>query len=122
MSFDSLLRHRVAIIRQVPVLDAGEPTYDDRGQPITEPVTIQAEWRCRIEPKTAREVAQLSQAGPVVADHTIFGRPTDLATGDALLATDGRAFEVMPINDAGGAGHHLEVDVRRIAASEVETS
>lgn len=119
MTFASLLRHRVSIIRQVAVLDGGEPTYDDRGQPITAPATILASWPVRIEPKTAREIAQLSQAGPVVADHTIFGYPVDLHTGDALLCTDGRAFQVLSIDDAGGSGHHYEVQAQRVGSDEV---
>lgn len=123
MSFASLLRHSAAIIRQVAVLDAGDPTYDERGQPITEAATIEGAWRCRVEPKDAREVARLSQAGPVVADHTIYGLPTDLRTGDALRLSDGRFFEVQAVNDAGGQGHHLEVDARRVApTAQDETS
>lgn len=122
MSFASLLRHVVRIDRQVAVLDGGLPTYDELGQPVTATVA-QGEWRCRIEPKTAREVALLSQAGAVVADHIIFGYPVALAEGDRLVELDHpggtpttREFEVQTIDDAGGAGHHLEVGGHRIAS------
>lgn len=121
MSFVSLLRHRADVIRQVAVTDGfGDPTYDERGQPITTSATIVPAWPCRIEPRSAREVAQLSQAGPVVADHIVYGQPTDLRTGDRLVATDDRVFEVMVIDDAGGHGHHFEVQARRVGSDDVQ--
>ena len=94
-----------------------EPTYDELGHPVTEE-REEGPWRCRIEPKSAREVALLSQAGPVVSDHTLFGRPWAELREDALLyAEDGRVFEVDSIDDAGGAGHHVEVSARLVTAN-----
>lgn len=110
MSFDSLLRHRVLVIRQAPVLDAGEPTYTERGMPITEPEPI-ATIRCRIQPLTLRELDRLAQSGAVVGTHRIFARAGAIRTGDTLVPqpADGRAFEVEAIEDAGGSDHHVEV-------------
>lgn len=122
MSFRSLLRHQVRIVRQVAVLSGGDPTYDELGQPITAPSTVST-WPCRIQPRTAREVAQLSQAGAVVADHIIYGEPTDLEEGDRLEeTTTDRVFQVESIADGGGSGHHYEVVARRIAGSTLHTS
>ena len=121
MSFDSLLRHRCTVRSTVPVLDGnGDPTYDDLGQPIT--TTTDADpVPCRIEPLTATEAPQLVQAGPVVADHVIFMRRATLTTGDVIIAGDGRQFEVDSADDAGGAGHHLEVKARRISSPDAIT-
>lgn len=122
MSFDSLLRHEVVVARQVPVLDAGEPTYDELGHPITVEDDI-ATWRCRIQQLTAREVANLSQAGAALSDHRIFGRPIDLRAGDRLTATDGRVFELLAVPaDAGGQGHHYEVLARYVESHEPTTA
>jgi hypothetical protein len=126
MSFGSLLRHVVRIDRQVAVLDVDdEPTYSELGQPITA-TEDQGEWRCRIQPRNAREVDLLSQAGAVVADHLIHGYPVELEEADRLVELDGeggeptgRVFEVESIGDGGGAGHHLEVLARRTASEDV---
>jgi head-tail adaptor len=119
MSFARLLRHEVSIVRRVAVLDAGEPTYDGYGQPVTELATV-GTWQCRIEPKalaSARELPLLSQAGAIIADHTLWGYPADLSEADRLVeVTDGREFEVTAIEDAGGAGHHIEVQAREIVS------
>lgn len=119
MSFASLLRHEVLIRRRTAVLDAGEPTYDELGQPITVLEAI-ATVRCRIEPKDAKEIALLQQGGAVVSTHTIFMLPTDLSEADQLVPqpADGRLFEVQRIDDGGGAGHHLEVDARLVTSDE----
>lgn len=119
MSFTGLLRHRVAIIRQVAVESGGEPTYTELGQPITADANV-GEWPCLIQPKSSREVALLSQQGAVVADHTLFGIVADVREGDRLESTDGRSFEVQAVADAGGQDHHLEVDARRVASRDVE--
>jgi 3-mercaptopyruvate sulfurtransferase SseA len=109
MSFDSLLRHTVTIYRDVAVLDAGEPTYDELGHPVTSSTAV-GTWQCRIQQLTAREVAQFSQAGPALSDHRIFGRIADVRASDRLVATDGREYEVQAVPaDAGGQGHHFEV-------------
>lgn len=61
------------------------------------------------QPLTAREVAQLSQGGPVSASHRIFFRGApDIVESDRVL--DGtRTFQIDGITDPAGAGHHLEV-------------
>jgi hypothetical protein len=128
VSFASLLRHVVRIDRQVAVLDVGgEPTYTELGQPITA-TTAQGEWRCRIQPRVAREVDIPSQAGVVVADHLLHGYPADLEEADRLVELaapggdpTGRVFEVESVGDGGGAGHHLEVIARLVASEDVPT-
>ena len=119
MSFTKLLRHRVTVERRVAILDGGGlPTYTELGQPATELRVVHTSVKCRIEPKSAKEVAQLSQAGPVVASHTIYALPGDWTNADRLIDTDGRSFEVLNVPDAGGTGHHVEMDVRRIISED----
>lgn len=120
MSFGGLLRHTISIRRDVAVLDAGVPTYDELGHPITSELEVVASWACRIQPKTQRELALASQAGAVVADHTIFGYATNVRSSDRLVATDGRVFEVVgEPEDAGGQGHHIELQARRVVSDDV---
>lgn len=126
MSFGSLLRHTVRVDRQVAVLDGDdEPTFTELGQPITATEDT-GTWRCRIEPRTAREVDLASQAGAVVADHIIYGyqRTPTLEEADRLVELEGgeptgRVFEIEAIDDAGGSGHHLEVRARRVSSEDV---
>lgn len=129
MSYTSLLRHRVDIVREEAVLDGpgGDPTYDGLGQPITAARTI-ATVRCRIEPRPGaqdREVALLSQAGAVLADHVIFmvprAVPAGIRTADHLVPNpdDGRRFEIHAIHDGGGAGRSMEVLARLTTSDDV---
>jgi hypothetical protein len=118
MTFGGLLRHEVTIWREVQQLGSDlQPATDVRGQPVRAPQALRT-VRCRIEPLTAREVAQLSQAGPVIADHMVYMWPVDLTTADYLEPEppDGRRFEVLHIDDGGGAGHHLQVQCRVISS------
>ena len=111
MSFDGLLIHRLAIERAT----SGAP--DEYGQPSRTYATL-ATFRGRLEPKSAREVAQLSQAGAVISDHTLFARPRDLREADRIRfdPADGRLFEITGIRDMAGAGHHLTVDLTLVKA------
>lgn len=111
MSFDSLLIHSLAIER------ATSGALDDYGQPSRSYATL-ATFRGRIEPKTAREVAAISQAGAVVSEHTLRTRPRDLRAADRIRfePTDGRLFEITGIRDVAGGGHHLAVDLKLIEA------
>jgi head-tail adaptor len=121
MSFTSLLRHTVEVRRRVAVLDAGLPTYDERGQPITA-LASKGTVRCRIEPLSAREVALLSQAGPVVGDHRLFMvAGTDVLESDQLVDGD-RLFEVHRIDDLGGAGRYLELQAQLVTSRDVPTT
>ena len=125
MSFASLLDHTVTLVRQV---GATEDDYGHAETVATDMDTLAAS----IQPKSARERAQFSQAGIPVSDHTIFLFPVDIRTGDYLRHTaadcakpagvdlpDGR-YEVTAVPDAAGRGHHLEVDARLISERAIE--
>ncbi len=111
MSFDDLLIHSLAVER------ATAGAEDAYGQPARTYATL-AVFRGRIEPKSAREIAQVNQAGAVVSDHALRTRPRDLRASDRIRfePADGRLYEITGIRDMAGAGHHLTVDLTRIEA------
>lgn len=117
MTFDALLRHTLVVKRNVqttvPVHDPagetdGDPIFDDYGQPVMVAATV-ATIAGRINPRTAREVALLSQAGAVVSTHTGFIRPlAGLDTG-CWIESGGVRYDITAMPDAAGQGHHLEL-------------
>lgn len=111
MTFEGLLIHTLAVER------ATSGVLDEYGQPSRTYATL-ATFRGRIEPKSAREVAQLNGAGAVVSDHVLRTRPRDLRESDRIRfePADGRRFEITGIRDMAGAGHHLTVDLALIEA------
>jgi head-tail adaptor len=111
MSFDSRLVHRLAIERST----AG--AVDDQNMPAQTWSTL-AEVAGLIQPKSARETAQLNQAGVVVSTHTIYLRPTDITEADRIRAITGPpgTYQLDGIRDAAGLGHHLEIDAQMVAA------
>ena len=110
MSFEGLLIHKLAVER------ATSGALDEYGQPSRTFATL-ATFRGRLEPKSAREVAQLNGAGAVVSDHTLRTRPRDLRESDRIRfePADGRRFEITGIRYIG-ARHHLTVDLTLIEA------
>jgi hypothetical protein len=111
MSFEGLLIHSLVVER------ATSGALDEYGQPSRTYATL-ATFRGRIEPKSAREVAQLNGAGVVVSDHTLYARPRDLRESDRIRfePADGQLYEITGIRDSAGAGHHLTVDLTLIKA------
>jgi hypothetical protein len=120
MGIERFLNHRVSIVRQVAVLDEGDPTYDDYGQPVRSASTIASGVPAGIQPKAAVELAAISQAGAAKATHTIYLLPRDVSAADQVvhdpdacpLTVDLPAgtYQLTGVPDAAGAGHHLELD------------
>lgn len=118
MSFDRRLIHRVAILRMVTADDgSGGPQFDDLNQPVRSEAVL-ATVSALAQPRSVREIAQLSQAGITVGDHVVFMRPTDITASDVLRfdPDDGRRLQVMGVRDAAGLGHHYEVDAQLVQA------
>lgn len=108
MSFDDLLRHTLVVKRMTAT-----GATDDYGQPVATETTL-ATVAGRITPKNAREVALLSQAGAVISDHTAYLWPlAGLDTG-CWIESGGVRYDITGINDAAGAGHHLELDLKAV--------
>lgn len=115
MSIGALLTHRVQIVRQ----SGDEGDLDEYGQPIVATVTIALDVPASIQPKSAREMALVSQAGAAVSDHTIFLFPQDLTTADSIVHDPDDCpmhvdlpqgtYQVVSVPAAAGLGHHLEV-------------
>jgi hypothetical protein len=128
MPIESMLTHRVSLVRKVAVLDdEGDPATDEFGQAI---VVEDAEpgIAVAIQPKTAREVAAFHGAGAAISTHTIFAVHRGITTADAIAhepdacpmpaAQDlprGR-YELVGIPDAAGVGHHMELDAVLVAS------
>lgn len=111
MSFDDRLVHTLVIERPT---DGAPDEYNDS---VVTYGTV-SEVPGLIQPKTAREVAQLNQAGAVVSTHTAYLRPTEVQPSDRLRIASGDmagTYEIDGIRNAAGIGHHLEADCRMVA-------
>lgn len=108
MSFDSRLLHSLVIER------ATAGAEDSYGQPARTYAAL-ATVKGLVQPKSYREVALQSQAGAVVSTHTIFMRPTDVQEADRILFGSAR-YEIVGVRDAGGVGHHYELDAKLVGA------
>ena len=67
-----------------------------------------------VQPKSATDMAMMSQGGPVSSTHTIYLPVIDLRESDRIMY-DGKQYEVVGVRDAAGIGHHLEVDATLVA-------
>lgn len=122
MPIGDRLIHSLTIV--TPTDDVGTAT-DEYGQPIEGiPTTLNVSGL--IQPKSAREIALISQAGAQVSDHIVF-----LPTGTAIKSAsyvryatdDGDRYEVTGIRDFNfGQDPHLEVDCRRVHSEVLATS
>lgn len=111
MSFDGRLVHTLVIERPT------DGAVDEYNQPTTTYAPL-SEVPGLVQPKTAREVAQLNQAGAVVSTFTIYLRPTEVQPSDRVTVVDGGmagTYEIDGVRDAAGIGHHLELDARMVA-------
>lgn len=101
------LNHTLVIQRST---NGTEDAYGMPAQTWAELATVHAS----VQPKSVREMAQLSQAGPVTSDLTIYLLPTAIREGDRLVSTSGAVYQVDGVRDAAGAGHHYEVDAHQV--------
>lgn len=113
------LIHSLTIER--PTFDEDNP--DERGQPAAT-YTVLAEIRGLVQPKTARELALISDAGLALADVTIHILPRDLEASDRIIRdaaysagslVAGTVYEIAGIRRFDyGRLRHLEIDARTI--------
>jgi head-tail adaptor len=99
----------------VTIERATEGSIDDRGVPAQTWATL-ATVDAWVQPKSVREVAQLSQAGPVVSTHSVYLWPTDVTESDRLVY-GGATYQVDGIHDEAGIGHHYRVDAHLVEVS-----
>ena len=85
---------------------------DDRGVPDQTWATL-ATVSAWVQPKTSRELMQLSQGGPVTSTHSAYLWPTDITAADRFTY-DGGTYQVEGIRDEAGMAHHLKLDCRLV--------
>jgi hypothetical protein len=108
MSISSRYRHTLVVKR-----DVATAAFDALGNPVTAEFTV-ATVKGLIQPRTAKEVAQLSQAGPVVSDYICYmALLTGLET-DCWIEYGSDRYDILSMPDAAGLGHHLELAVRMV--------
>lgn len=122
MSIESRYVHTLVVKRLVgttvpvhepPHADDGDPIYDDYGQPVTAEETL-ATVPGLVQPRKGREVAYVTQGGPVVADYYGYCAPLAGLDASCWLEVAGVRYDVLHVADAAGLGHHLELDLRRV--------
>lgn len=123
MSFSDRLIHALVIERKL-----SSASEDEYGQPVAAG-TAEVDIKGLPQPKSIREIAAISQAGPGIGDWTIFVSPTDLSSADAILHRKDECpvawprdlpdlrFEITGIRNAAGLGHHYEIDARAIESA-----
>src|SRR5690348_6286811 len=127
MGIGRFLNHRVSIVELRAVLDdQDEPTLDDYGHPVRAEVTVASDVAAGIQPKSARELAAISQAGIAETTHSVYLLPRLVTTAQTIVhdpdacpaGTDLPAarYLVTAVPDAVGAGHHLELDCRLLGS------
>jgi hypothetical protein len=108
VSFADRLLQEVAIMRSTP------GAVDEYNMPALSWSTL-ASVRALIQPKRGLERAQLNEAGAVLGDYRVFMLPTDVTEGDNLVCQDpAGVWQIEFVADAGGVGHHLEIDATRL--------
>lgn len=111
MPIESRYRHTFTVKRL-----AATGGKDADGHAITAETTVASDVPGLVQPRTARELAQMSQAGVVVGQHVGFMDPLDGLDTDCWIVLDGERYDVVWIPDAAGLGHHLEVGLQKVAA------
>lgn len=130
MSYAERLVHTLVIERPYGSdgIDVGSDIdLDDYGQPVRvySAAPDATEVQGLIQPKSAREIALISQAGAALSDHTIFTQRIDLLTSDRIRditdASNGPTYEIVGIRDFNfGGTPHYEVDAKKITSASTE--
>ena len=97
----------------VTVQRATDGANDDRGVAVQTWADL-ADVPAFVQPKSTRELMQLSQSGPVTSMHAAYLPPsTDVTEADRLvLGSD--TYQITGIRDEAGLQHHLKVDLRLV--------
>lgn len=117
MSLANRLIHRLAIV--TPTIPDPEDVDEEGNIVHGDPDVVAV--RGLIQPKTAREIASLSQGGVEIGDYTIFLLPRTL-DGSAYIRDDPeglRRFDVTGVRSFEfGRSPHLEVDARLVVLTQ----
>lgn len=111
MSIQRMYRHTLVIKRNTPT--AVPPLEDEYGKQIMVESTF-ATVPGLIQPRRAREVAMANQGGAVIGTHVGYlDVLAGLTTRDWMIA-NGIRYDIRSIEDAGGQGHHYELDLQQV--------
>lgn len=116
------LIHTLTIERPFGVDDDSnlQVDLDEWRQPVREYDTDYATVQGLIQPKTAQEIALVSQAGTDVGSHTIYTLRGDITTRDRIRDAAGAVYEIVGIRDHNfGALAHFAIDAKRFDAPAV---
>lgn len=103
------------LLHTLQIWRATSGSADDYNQPSQTFAAIST-VRGLIQPKSGDELAQLSDAGPVRGKYRVFiPQPVDVTEGDQLLHLEtSEVYEPTFVANAGGVGHHYEIDAERV--------
>lgn len=119
-----LLRHSIAVVRDVPTGAPLDPDGEDRGRVTRAPETV-GTYRGLIQPKSARERAAWTQTDAAMVTHRIYLEAAALGNVDTdcrLVKAGGNdpdldgTYRVGFVGNAAGWGHHVEIDAERLDA------
>ena len=97
----------------VTIQRATDGAIDDRGVAVQTWADL-ATARAWVQPKNARELAQLSQSGPVTSSHTVYLWPTADVTEADRLVYGGDTYQIEGIRDEAGLAHHFKLDCKLV--------
>lgn len=103
------LIHAVSVLR---FADLG--TEDDWNVPEQEWATVATDLAALVQHRRGLEVPTPNHAGPAIAQAVIFMLPDADVTEKDAIAWNGEEWSVLQVRNAGGVGHHLEIDAERI--------
>jgi hypothetical protein len=103
------LIHEVSVLR---FADLG--TDDDWNVPEQSWATVATDVPALVQHRRGREVPAPNRAGPAIATAVIFTGPDADITEKDAIAWNGEEWSVLQVRNAGGVGHHLEIDAERI--------
>lgn len=101
------LIHTITIQRNTP------GAVDDRGVPAQSWATL-ATARAWVQPKSSRELMQLSQSGPVASTHSVYIEPGTGIRESDRISFGGNTYQIDGIRDEAGMGHHDKVDAHLV--------
>jgi hypothetical protein len=117
MSFSARLIHDLTLY--VPRHGIGDDEYGHPEVGVPEQTAI----RGLVQPKTVREIALTSQAGPEIGNHTIFLQPMEIPRGAWFVDAENRRYDVKGVRRFEfGRTPHLEVDAEHVTSEDEEGS
>ena len=108
MGIESRYLHTLVVKRM-----AATGALDDYGQPVMAETTV-ATVPGLIQPRSAREVALVSQGGAAIGSHVGYMAPLAGLGTDCWIEHGGVRFDILAMPDAAGLGHHLELALQAV--------